>query len=56
MLILTRKTNEAIILTTDDGQEVRLVVLAIKGQQVKIGFEADQSVEIVRAELLSDVA
>jgi carbon storage regulator len=47
MLILTRKSGEAITIDKD----IRVVILSIKGQQVKIGISAPKNVEIHRDEL-----
>jgi len=56
MLNLTRRPNESIVITTADGQEIEVVVLGVKGSQVRLGIAADKSVEILRAELLDDAA
>ena len=48
MLVLRRKVEEAIVL---DGS-IRVVVLAVEGERVKIGIEAPDDVTIVREELL----
>jgi carbon storage regulator len=47
MLILTRRIDEAIWI----GPEVRVIVLGIRGQQVKVGIEAPGDVNIWREEL-----
>jgi carbon storage regulator len=47
MLILTRRISEAIII----GDDVYLTVLGIKGNQVRLGFDAPQSVTIHRQEI-----
>ena len=48
MLVLRRKVEEVIVL---DGS-IRVVVLAVEGERVKIGIEAPDDVTIVREELL----
>ncbi len=48
MLVLSRKTNEALVL--EDGA-IRIVVLSIQGDQVKLGIEAPRSVPIMREEI-----
>jgi carbon storage regulator len=50
MLVLSRKLDEAIII---DG-DVRIRVLGIRGQQVRLGIEAPDRCTIVREELLPD--
>jgi carbon storage regulator len=47
MLVLTRKPGECILI---DGS-IRVQVMAIRGNQVKLGFAAPESVGIVREEL-----
>ncbi len=50
MLDLTRRPNESIRLYTSDGV-IEITVNKIKGQQVRIGFDAPRSVSIVRREI-----
>ena len=47
MLILNRKQGQAIKI----NGEILIVVNAIKGNQVRIGIEAPQSVRIIRSEI-----
>lgn len=51
MLVVSRKTQEAVQL----GEEIRVVVLELRSDQVKLGIEAPASVRIVRQELLEEV-
>lgn len=51
MLILSRKLSQRIRI----GDEVEVVVLAIEGDQVKLGIEAPRRVLVLRTELLEDV-
>jgi len=53
MLILTRRVGETIIIQTADGERIEVTVLAVKGNQVRIGTEAPDDVHIVREELLA---
>ena len=48
MLILTRRPDESIII---DG-DIKLKILSVDGNQVRIGFEAPDDVVIMREELL----
>jgi carbon storage regulator len=47
MLVLTRKLKEAIQI----GDDIEITVLAISGDQVKIGINAPKHVEIHRKEI-----
>jgi carbon storage regulator len=51
MLVLTRKLNEAIQI----GDEIEIKVLAIDGDQIKLGINAPKSVEIYRKEIYQDI-
>ena len=47
MLVLTRKTNQAIVI----GEDVRIVVVAIERDQVRLGIEAPREVAVDRSEV-----
>jgi carbon storage regulator len=47
MLVLSRKRNESIVI---DGT-IRITVVGIRGQQVRLGIEAPVSVGVFREEL-----
>ncbi len=51
MLILTRKVDETIII----GNDIKVVVLGVKGQQVRIGIAAPDDVTILREELVDTI-
>jgi carbon storage regulator len=55
MLVLTRNTQESIVIETSDGTIV-VTVCGVKGNQVKIGFDAPDNVDIWRSELLEENA
>ncbi len=48
MLVLSRKLNESIIINGD----IRVMVVDIRGNQVRLGIEAPESVGIFREEIL----
>lgn len=50
MLVLSRKKNQQITFSIA-GNEVVLMVVEIRGDKVRLGFDADESVIIKRAEL-----
>ncbi len=51
MLVLTRKVDEGILI----GDNIKIRVIAIEGNKIKIGIEADKNISIVREEILEAV-
>lgn len=51
MLILTRRVGETLII----GDEVTVTVLAIKGNQVRIGVKAPKDVSVHREEIFERI-
>lgn len=47
MLVLSRKLNQEIVI----GENVKVTVLKIKGNTVRLGIEAPRNVRVVRGEL-----
>lgn len=52
MLVLSRKRGEAVIV----GDDVAITVLAIQGNQVRIGVSAPRSVSVHREEIYLRIA
>lgn len=52
-LTLSRKEGEYIQLSLPDGQTIYISVDKLKGKQVKLKVYADESVKIMRSELIS---
>jgi carbon storage regulator len=50
MLILTRRTGETIVIGEGDN-EVRVTVLGVKGNQVRIGVSAAKKIPVNREEI-----
>ena len=50
MLILSRKPRETIFL----GQHVKITIVDIRGQTVRVGIEAPDSLAILRGELVPE--
>lgn len=50
MLVLSRKPNEEILI----GENIKITVLKVKGNTIRIGIEAPQSVKVKRGELPAD--
>ena len=51
MLILTRKKDEAIRI----GEDIRIVLVQIKGGQVRLGIECPSTMRVLREELYEAV-
>ena len=49
MLILTRRLGETLII--GDNAEVKVTVLGVKGNQVRMGIEAPKEVPVHRSEI-----
>ncbi|RID84788.1 carbon storage regulator [Peribacillus asahii] len=47
MLVLTRKLNESIMI----GNDIEITVLAVEGEQIKLGIQAPKHVDIHRKEV-----
>ncbi len=52
MLVLSRKRDESIILKDENGEEVRVTVVRIDANKVRLGIEANNSTTILRSELV----
>lgn len=49
MLVLSRRRMERVVI----GSDIRITVIKLEGNQVRIGIEAPDDLMILRAELLS---
>lgn len=47
MLVLTRKVNQSIMI----GDEIEVVVLEVRGEQVRLGIKAPRTVTVHRREI-----
>jgi len=52
MLVLTRKQNEKIQI----GDQITITILRMKGKAVRLGIEAPSDVNVLRGELVFDLA
>lgn len=51
MLVLSRKKNESIMI----GDDIEIVVIEIKGDQIKLGVKAPKNVTVHRAEVYEEI-
>lgn len=51
MLVLTRKVNQSIVI----GDGVEVVVLEVRGEQVRIGIKAPRDVAVHRKEIYDQI-
>lgn len=51
MLVLTRKVNQSIVI----GDEIEVVVLEVRGEQVRIGVRAPKSITVHRKEVYEQI-
>ena len=51
MLVLSRKANQSIMI----GDDIRVLVVGLDRDQVKLGIEAPRNVPVHRYEIFSDV-
>jgi carbon storage regulator len=51
MLVLTRKPNQAIMI----GDNIRVVVVSIDRDQIRLGIEAPREISVHRAEVYAEI-
>ncbi|MBL8086884.1 MAG: carbon storage regulator CsrA [Chthonomonas sp.] len=51
MLVLTRKVNQSIVI----NEEIEVVVLEVRGEQVRLGIRAPKNVPVHRKEIFEQI-
>jgi len=51
MLVLTRKVDQSIMI----GDHIRVVIVDIRGDQVKVGIEAPKDISVHRQEVYQEI-
>ena len=51
MLVLTRKVNQSIII----GDDIEIIVLEVRGEQIRLGIKAPRSVIVHRKEIYEQI-
>ena len=52
MLVLSRKQHQSLVI----GKNIKITVLELKGNQVRIGIDAPESIAVHREEILNKTA
>lgn len=55
MLVLTRQFNEGVTIGPPDNPIGRVVVVAVRGDKVRLGFEFDRDVPVHRDEVVAEI-
>lgn len=55
MLVLSRKVEESLQITTLSGEEIEVVVVKLSKSAVSIGFIADKTIKVVRSEIAQKI-
>ena len=53
MLILARRQDESVIITTSSGEEIKVLIIDAHNGFTKLGIQAPLNYEILREELLT---
>ena len=51
MLVLTRKVNQSIVI----GDDIEVVVLEVRGEQIRLGIKAPRNVVVHRKEIYEQI-
>jgi len=52
MLVLSRRKDESVIIRLPDGTTIQVMITAVHGDKVRIGFNAPKEVIILREEVV----
>lgn len=55
MLVLSREHNQEIVISTESGEIISLMVIEIRGNKVRLGFDASRKVQIHRREVFEAI-
>lgn len=50
MLVLTRKVGSRVLIHTPEGRELAIMLLEIDRNQIRLGFEGDRAIVVLREE------
>ena len=52
MLVLARKIDQSVFI---DGRRIKVTVLSVRGDQVRLGFVADPTIRVMREEVIDRI-
>lgn len=55
MLVLSRKKDEQIVITTPSGELITMMVIEVRGDKARLGFDALPGVKIHRREVFESI-
>lgn len=50
MLVITRKLETAFYIENSEGEKIKILIVQVKGKQVRVGIDAPKSFKIYREE------
>ncbi|MGD8853300.1 MAG: carbon storage regulator [Gammaproteobacteria bacterium] len=54
MLVVTRRPGESVVIELPTGERIGVAVLAVKGNQVRLGTDGPEHLPVVRSELVAE--
>lgn len=55
MLVLSRRPNETVVIQLPSGERITVMVIEVRGDKSRIGFEAPKDCVIHRSEVLAAI-
>jgi carbon storage regulator len=55
VLVLSRNTNESLVITTPDGYVIDVMVCDVRGNGVRLGIQVDKAVQVWRQEVYDEI-
>ena len=55
MLVLSRRCEEVIVIQPEEGNPIEVTILRVKDGTVRLGFQAERGVTILRKEIVREV-
>jgi carbon storage regulator len=55
MLVLSRKRGESVVIRCKDGTQMKVTLVELRGDRVRLGFQAPSEVAIHREEIYAEI-